>query len=539
VTAPADPALSAAHLQASPALRPWLLLGFLTVAAAMDAVNSTVLVVTRGHVMGGIHATQDEVAWVNIAYLVAKLTAFPLAAWLTLRLAPRRLLAGAILVLLAGALGAAAAGGVGVLVAWRIAQGVAGAVLLVAGQSMLFQVFARSRQGLVQAVFAFATTVAPTTLSPALQGWTVDTLSWSWMFLANVPLGLAGLVTVLLAPAHRDRPAATGRLDWPGLVLLGAAMTAFVYVTQEGSRHNWFDEPEIVHVSLAGLCAAAAFLAWQTVTRKRGALIDAAVFRDEHFSFGFIVSFVAGGALFGSAFVIPAFATGVLGLSPTYAGLLLLPSGALVCLGLLFAGAVIQFKQLDPVKMVPFGIICFMTSMWMLSGSTSESGLPDMVPALLLRGLGLGLLFVSLTVGTLRDLRPEVLAQGVALFNIGRQMGGQIGVASLATYLDHQNALNRTVLAEQLAPGNPTLADRQETITALLTARGYPAEEAGAAATAVIQKVFVQQVATLSFNECFLAIALLFLVAAPILVATKLTLARLMGHASHPPHGRH
>jgi DHA2 family multidrug resistance protein len=55
----------------------------------------------------------------------------------------------------------------------------------------------------------------------------------------------------------------------------------------------------------------------------------------------------------------------------------------------------------------------------------------------------------------------------------------------------------------------------------------------------VIQKVFVQQVATLSFNECFLAIALLFLVAAPVLVATKLTLARLMGHASHEARGHH
>ena len=539
MTAAADPAPSPAAPAALPATRLWLLLGLLTVAAAMEAVNSTVLVVTRGHVMGGIHATQDEVAWVNIAYLVAKLTAFPLAAWLSLRLAPRLLLAGATLVLLAGALGAAAAGSLSVLVAWRIAQGVAGAVLLVAGQSLLFQVFPRSRQGLVQAVFAVATTVAPTTLSPALQGWTVDTLSWSWMFLANVPLGLAGLAAALLAPGHRDRPAATGRLDWPGLVLLGAAMTAFVYVTQEGSRYNWFDEPEIVHISLAGLAATAAFLVWQALMQKRGALIDAAVYRDEHFSFGFIVSFIAGGALFGSAFVIPAFATGVLGLSPTYAGLLLLPSGALVCLGLLFAGAVIQFKQLDPVKMVPFGIICFMTSMWMLSGSTSESGLPDMVPALLLRGLGLGLLFVSLTVGTLRDLRPEVLAYGVALFNIGRQMGGQIGVASLATYLDHQNALNRTVLAQYVTAGNTALAERQESLAALLTVRGYSAEEAGAAATAMIQKALVQQVSTLSFNECFLAIALLFLVAAPILVATKLTLARLMGHASHPAHGHH
>lgn len=508
-------------------LRPWLLLSFLSIAAVMDAINSTVLVVTRGHIMGATHATPDEVAWVNMAYLAAKLTSLPLAAWLTLRIQPSRLILSATLVLIVSAIGSAATDDLAMLIGWRIAQGAAGALLLVVAQTVLFEIFPRSRQGVVQACFAFATIMAPTTLSPALQGWIVDSLSWFWIFLANVPLGLAGLLASILLSDAPDRQRPSGRFDWTGLAILGVMMTSFVFVTQEGNRYDWFEEPKIVTLSLIGLAAAVMFVAWQILAQKRGALIDLRVFRDEHFSFGFIVSFVAGCALFGSAFVIPAFATGVLDMSPTYAGLLLLPSGLLVCVGLLAAGALIAFKGIEPVKPIPLGILCFMTAMRMLSGSTSASGLPDMVPALLLRGLGLGFLFVSLTMVTLHDLRPQVLAHGVALFNAGRQMGGQIGIAGLSTYLDQQNALNRSVLSHHLSPGNPELVQRQEAVANLLAARGYPPEEAGTAAFAVIQKALAQQMATLSFNECFLAIALLFIVAAPFLVTTKLVLARL------------
>ncbi|MDQ8730628.1 DHA2 family efflux MFS transporter permease subunit [Bradyrhizobium sp. LHD-71] len=508
--------------------RPWLFLMILTVAATTDAINSTILVVARGHVMGGTHATPDEVAWLNMAYLAAKLTAFPAAVWLDQRIASGRLIVGSTAMLMISSVGCAATSDLTALIAWRIIQGTAGAALLVSSQLVLFDVFPRCRQGIVQAVFAFSTIMAPTTIAPALQGWIVDNASWSWIFVVNLPLGLCGLLVCRIMPIEDTTLSSSPprRFDWIGVTLLAIAMTSIVFVTQEGSRYNWFDEPEIAEVSLLAGLAMIAFLAWQVVRQSRGALIDFAVFRDQHFSFGFIVSFVAGCALSGSAFVVPAFATSVLDLSPTYAGLLLLPSGLMVCAGLLVAGALIQLKDLDPTKTIPFGIICFMTAMWMLAGSNSESGLPDMVPALLLRGLGLGLLFVSLTLVTLGGLDRRVLPQGIALFNIGRQIGGQIGIAWLTTYLDHQNALNRTVLSQYLAVGNRALAERQEALGSLLAARGHEPEGATQAATAFIQKAFAQQVATLSFNECFLAIGLLFVVATPILLIIRFALNR-------------
>src|SRR5262249_46635894 len=154
-------------------------------------------------------------------------------------------------------------------------------------------------------------------------------------------------------------------------------------------RYDWFEEPHITWLSIGGGVALLLFVAWETRVQGRGALVDLGVFRVQHFTFGFIVSFVAGFALFGSAFVIPAFALSVLDLGPTHAGLLQLPGGASIGLGLLAVGGLIQFMKVPPMSFIPLGILFFMTSMWMMSGLTVESGVPDMTLPLLLRGLGL------------------------------------------------------------------------------------------------------------------------------------------------------
>ena len=338
-------------------------------------------------------------------------------------------------------IGASAAAGLtaslGLLVAWRAAQGTLGAVLLVAGQAALFAMFPPKRQGLVQAAFALSIVMVPTAAAPALQGWITDTLSWPWVFILNLPVGALGLLVILggidAVPDER-RPA---RFDAMGLALLAAAIACLVFLLQEGSRYDWFEDAGIIHLSVVGTAALLLFIGWEVRAQGRGALIDVAVFRDERFTLGFLVSFVAGFALFGSAFVIPAFALQVLSLTPTHAGLLLLPSGALV------------------------------------------------------------------------------------------------GIAFLLTYLDDQIALNRGVLAINLTPSNPRLAERQAAAAEYLASRGYNPDEAVGAAVALTQGQVQQQVAVLSFNEAFLAVALLFVVAVLVLITAKLILGRLPAGQHH------
>lgn len=511
--------------------RSWLLLAGLCAAAVLDAVNSTVLSIARAQVMGSSHATPDEAAWLNIAYFAAKLTMFPTVAWLATRIGLRRSALGATALLLASAIGSAMTDDLATLVICRAVQGAGGAVLLVAAQTLLFTVFPAHRQGLVQALFALAIVVMPTAVAPALHGWMTDALSWNWIFLFSLPFGAIGLMALLL-PVE-EPPASAACFDAMGVALLGIAAACLVFVLQEGTRYDWFEEAEIVYLTIGGLVALVLFLVRQSRRQGHGALIDLGVFHDAHFTFGFLVSFVAGCALFGSAFLIPTFALSVVDLGPTHAGLLLLPSGLVLGLGLLAVGGLIQLGRVPPMALIPIGILSFMTAMWMLSDLTVDSGASDMKVPLLLRGLGLAFLFMPLTMVTLADLRGPLIGHGVALFNLGRQAGGLIGIAALSTYLDHQAAQNRGILASYLAPGSPALAERQEAVAALLAARGYNPAEAASAALAVIQKSLQAQVSVLSFSEAFLALALLFVAAVPVLLSVKVAQARFGGHGEH------
>ena len=278
-----------------------------------------------------------------------------------------------------------------------------------------------------------------------------------------------------------------------------------------------------------GTAALLAFVGQQAIARSDDtdqSLLDFTLFRAADFSFAFIVSFVAGAALFGSAFLIPSFAVTVLAFPPTDAGLLLLPSSALFIGSLLLAAWLMQVRRIPPVATVPFGILAIMVAMWMLSRSTVQSGADDMMPAILLRGLGLGLLFLSITLIAFSDLDTRNLASGIGLFNAGRQVGGLMGVAGLQTLIDHGVATNLAVLGANVAAGVPAVGERLATTTAMFAARGMDAMAASRAAMSLLGRTVAGQSAVIAFDTAFNAVALLFVVAAPVLVAIKIGLSR-------------
>lgn len=235
---------------------------------------------------------------------------------------------------------------------------------------------------------------------------------------------------------------------------------------------------------------------------------------------------MAGAALFGSAFLIPTFALTVLNVTPTEAGALLLPSGLVFAATLFAAALLMQLRRVPPVATVPFGILSMMIAMWMLSGSTLESGPDEMMAALLLRGLGLGCLFLSITLIAFARLPPAHLAFGIGLFNMGRQLGGLIGVAGLQTMIDHEAANSRAVLGAVLTPGSQALADRVAEYSALLVGRGMDPGPAMAAARALLARSLAGQGSVIAFNTAFAAVALMFVAAVPVIIAVKVALAR-------------
>jgi len=516
------------------ALRGWLLIIGISVAALAEAMAGTAVSTGRLDMLGDTHTTPDELAWLDVGYIAAKFVAFAIAPWLI------NVLSGTVVVRAATGLLALGCGlaaltlDANLLSVLRIAQGFAGGVVLISGQTALFELFQPRRQPFLQSLFAIGAVVAPAAFVPLMSGWIIDSWSWNWIFLTAFATALVALALVVAGGELKGVEAPSGGFDWPGLTLLAASALALTYVDSQGSRWNWFDDSRIAILAAAGTAALVTFV-MSLFGSQKDKLIELSVFRDLDFAFAFPVSLVAGFALSGSAYVIPSFAVSVLGMTATQAGWLLLPSGFVFILALLLVALLVCVGNVPPIATVPFGILIFMTAMWMLSRSNGESGAADMSLAILLRGLGLGLLFLSLTLIALARLPRVTLVYGVALFNIGRLAGGQIGIASLQTLIDHRTAQNLAVLAANFTNGRPAVIDRLSQISSLLATKGMEPTSVAKAAINLVGRQVATQAVVIAFETAFLAIALLFVAAVPILVGHKILLGRIASHSRGPP----
>lgn len=517
--------LAAPEPIAEPARVDGILVVAIMLAAVTEAVASTVLSLGRGEIIGDTYATPDEFAWLDMGYTAFKLMGFIIAPWLITRIHPRRLVLLMTITMGTACALAAFTADLGTLVMLRTMQGFSGGILLISGQTLLFLVYKRSNQPTIQAIFALGSVVAPATIAPALQGWLLDNQSWTWIFFGNAPIAAIAVGLLLMVEDHTIEPSPRRPFDWLGFALLSVTLACLTYICSQGSRWNWFDESRIVWLAGAATITFMAFIARQVAVRERG-LLDFGAFQTDDFTFAFVVSFVAGAALFGSAYLIPSFAVSVLAFTPTDAGQLLLPSGALFVVALLLAAFLMQVKTVPPIATVPLGILLIMVGMWMLSGSTSQSGSDDMMPAILLRGLGLGFLFLSISLIAFCSLPSQTLASGIGLFNVGRQLGGLMGVAALQTLIDHQVAGNQVILGANVTAGSPAVTERIATMTSILVGRGMDTAAAGKSALMLLGRAVAGQSTVIAFDTAFNALALLFVFAAPLLIAIKIIVAR-------------
>ncbi|KQY26338.1 MFS transporter [Rhizobium sp. Root483D2] len=502
------------------------LIGGASLAALTEAIPGTVLSFARLDMMGKVAATADEFARMDFGYTTAKLIGFVMTAWLAGRFTLASSLATATITMTVASGFAAVTEELHSLFVLRLLQGMAGGVILVSAQSMLLKSYAWRHQPFVQSVFAVTAVVAPATLVPYLHGWLLDSHSWVWIFLGVIPIGLTALALLLLGLSLEGEAPKPIRMNWPSLAWFAVAVSSLTYVLNQGNRWDWFEEPTIVLFAAIGIAALAVVVGCHFVGDKNRRLLDFSVFMNGGFSFGFLASFAAGFALLGSSYLIPSFAISILRMTPMEAGALLLPSSAAFITTLFFTAFIIN-RGAPPALTIPFGILGLMLAMWMLSGSTSGSGIPDMLPGVLVRGCALGFLFLSITLITMFGLNGSAVVTAVALFNAGRQTGGLGGISFLQTFVEDQTAQNRAVLAAYITPGRPEVIDHLSGLAQYFSTHGL---EHGAhkASALLMGKSVALQSTTIAFNSAFFSVALFFLGAAPVLIVSKIIIGKVI-----------
>ncbi len=495
----------------------WIILVGLISAVIMEALDTTIINVALPQMAGNLGVTPNEIGWVSTGYILSVVIVLPLTAWLAARFGRKRYLVTSILLFIGASFFCGTSRSLGELVFWRVLQGVGGGALLSTAQATLLEIFPQSQQGLVQSLFGLGVVVAPA-VAPMLGGWLTDNYSWPWVFFVNLPIGLisAFLVTTYLEDSKYHN-ASAGSVDWAGIGLLAVGLGSLQYVLQEGQINDWFGSPLILRLALLAGASLASFVAWELWPGNRKPAVNLRVLRDRNLLGGSLLGAAMGFGLVGGLFIFPLFVQGILGFTATETGIILFPAGLAILAGIAVCGALIQ-KGFDPRILIGVGIATFMLANWDLGHLSPQSDAHSTMLGQVLRGLGIGFLFIPVSVSAYSTLKGEQIAQGTALWNLSLQLGGSLGIAALNTYVVNMTAYHRATLTGGLFSGDTTLTGRQDGLAQSLVAHGYGLAQAHTTALNIIDNLVQSQAQTLAYNNAFVLIGTAFAFFFPVIL---------------------
>lgn len=434
----------------------WWLLIVITIGNLVVAVSMTGFYVASPTLMAEFGVGQDAVQWAYTGYLLAAAVSMLSSAWLIERVGLRRCYLGAVVVMAAASLCGAFSPNLGVLVASRMVLGFAGGFLMPMGNIVTLEWFAPSIQGRVSGLQGMVVVLAPA-VAPALGGVLIDHFGWQAIFLMNLPCcALAALAGLHLLPVT-TRARAIPPLDGRGLALL-TALTVGALVVVEA----------LPALSLPGCLTviAACLMLRRHLQRSAAPLFAPALFRFPPLLWGSVVGFTSGGCLFASTYLVPVFLQSVLGYSASAAGAVLVPAGLMLALALPLGGWLCDRHDIRHVTIA--GLLLFAApflSLWLTARNDAIDQL-QIVLALVSARFGLGLLLPAPNLGALRGMQGRVLAQSSMLFHYARQMGGVLGVAAIAAFVEARSG----TAGASTAYGEAFLAIALLALTAILAA---------------------------------------------------------------------
>lgn len=458
---------------------------------------------------GGLSATQDQISWVQTAYLIAEIIVIPLSGWLTRVFSTRWLFALSAAGFTLASLLCGLAWNIESMIVFRAIQGFLGGSMIPTVFTSAFQYFHGQRRLLAAAVIGTIAAVAPT-FGPIVGGWITDTLDWQWLFYVNLVPGFVVAISVaLLVDIDRPDPALLKNADYPGMLLLAIGLGNLEYVLEDGARWNWFSDQTIATCAAIAAVAGVLFV-WRSLVYANP-VVDLRALTNRNFLIGCVISFITGIGLFSTIYLTPLFLGYVRGFSAWQTGVAMFSMGLSALIGT--PVYMVFGRRLDLRWLMIFGLVMFAISMWQFSFITHDWGRGELLWPQIFRGFPQTFAVApAITLG-LGSLSPERLKYASGLFNMMRNLGGAFGIAVSGTVLNDRTNFHFFALASNLTPARLAparlLADIGRHDNAALGS-------AAAGQVAALRHVWLltyREAATMAFADAFRAIMLAFVVA--------------------------
>jgi EmrB/QacA subfamily drug resistance transporter/deazaflavin-dependent oxidoreductase (nitroreductase family) len=415
-----------------------LALVVIALAQLMVVLDVAIVNVALPSIQRELHFAATDLEWVVNAYAIAFGGLLLLGGRTGDLFGRRRMFIIGALMFTAGSLAGGLATSSTFLIAARAAQGVGAAVLAPTALSLLAATFPQGAERNRALGVYSAVSAGGGGLGLLMGGIITNYLSWRWIMFVNVPIGL---LLAFAAPRVLIRgEGKPGRLDLPGAVTVTAGVSLLVYGLARVATHDWSDS-----VTRATLVIAVALLVTFVALESRGRhpLMPLRIFANRNRSGAYGLSLAIGAALSGMLFLLTLFLQNVLGFSPLQAGFAFLPTALGVIVGAGLTSRLIG--RLGPRVPMTTGALLAATGMFWLSAVTVQANyFTDVLGPLVVLAIGLGMAFVATSVTAISGVQPNESGLASALLNVGRQLGGSLGIAIMGT-------IATTVTRNQLA----------------------------------------------------------------------------------------
>ena len=498
-------------------VNPWIVAIAVMFATFMEVLDTTVVNVSLPHIAGNLSATIEEATWVLTSYLVANAIVLPMTGWLARNFGRKRLLMASVTGFTISSLLCGLAPNLTTLVLFRLVQGATGGAMQPLSQAVLLESFPPHERGKAMGFWGLGIVVAPI-LGPVLGGWLTDTYSWRWVFYINLPVGITSIIMTQLfvfdPPYLRQE---SSRIDYWGIGLLALWVGCLQIALDLGSEHDWFSSRFITALVVTAAVGSVAFIAREWFTREP--IVDLHVFKVRTYSTGVFLMTTLGYVLYGRLVLLPIMLQTLLGYPALQAGIAMAPRGMGSLVGMPVMG--LLTTKMDSRKLVAVGLVGGGFTLIWLGQLNLNAGYWDIFWPQFLQGLSLSALFVPLTTVSMDPIPRENMGNATSLFNLMRNLGGSIGIASAGTMLASRQQMYVNLFGANVTPYSPAAQRMFNAAKSGFIAQGADVTTATHRAYGALFGSVQQQAAMQSFVSLFRFLGLIFVLLVPLVLLMK------------------
>jgi DHA2 family multidrug resistance protein len=394
----------------------------------------------------------------------------------------------------------------GLLLLFRVLQGAGGGGLQPMAQAILADTFPPEKRGLAFALYGITAIMAPT-IGPTLGGWITFNYSWRWIFFINIPVGI---ITWLLVrrfvedPPYLQKLKKAGmKLDYVGIALLTLGVGALQILLDKGQEDDWFGSRFITTLIITSAVCLISLVVWEWFAKTP--IIDVRMFKSFNFASASLMMFMLGILLFSALVLMPQFLQTLLGYTSQLAGFALSVGGFVLLMEMPIMGQLTT--KIQARRLIGFGWLALSIAMFY---STKRIDLEMSFSAAtwlrITQVIGLGFLFVPITLVAYVGVAPEKNNSVAGIVNFMRNMGSSVGTSLVTTLIARRSQFHQLRLVEKARVDNPNFAHSVQGLTHRFMSGGLGKHEALATAYARIYQTVQAQAASLAYIDTFMVL---------------------------------